>query len=155
MLFNKIINSKVGYLHLTANDNALLSISFTDSRRFIKENTNSIIEETVAQLNEYFEGKRKYFTIKLSPKGTNFQKQVWNELLNIPYGKTASYSDVAIAIGNPKAVRAIGNANNKNPIPIIIPCHRVIGKNGKLVGYAGGLDIKKALLKLETTESYK
>ena len=149
MLFNKIINSKVGYLHLIANDNALLSISFTNNKHFVKENTNYIIEETVTQLNEYFEGKRKYFTIKLSPKGTDFQKQVWNELLNIPYGKTASYSDIAIAIGNPKAVRAIGNANNKNPIPIIIPCHRIIGKNRKLIGYAGGLDIKKALLNLE------
>jgi len=149
LLFNKIINSKVGYLHLIANDNALLSISFTNNKHFVKENTNYIIEETVTQLNEYFEGKRKYFTIKLSPKGTDFQKQVWNELLNIPYGKTASYSDIAIAIGNPKAVRAIGNANNKNPIPIIIPCHRIIGKNRKLIGYAGGLDIKKALLNLE------
>ena len=155
MLFNKIINSKIGYLHLTANENTLLSISFIDNNIDIKENTNSIIEETITQLNEYFEGKRKEFTIELSLKGTDFQKQVWNELLNIAYGQTASYSDIAIAVGNPKAVRAIGNANNKNPIPIIIPCHRVIGKSGKLVGYAGGLDIKVALLKLETTLSYK
>ena len=149
MLFNKIINSKIGYLHITANKNALLSISFIDNNIEVKENTNSIIEEVIIQLNEYFEGMRKEFTVKLLPKGTDFQKQVWNELLNIPFGKTVSYSDVAIAIGNPKAVRAIGNANNKNPIPIIIPCHRVIGKSGKLVGYAGGLGIKEALLELE------
>jgi len=152
LLFSKIINSKLGYLLLTADNNALLSINFIDENTHIQENTNSIIEETITQLNEYFEGKRTKFAISLSPQGTNFQKQVWNELLNIPYGKTASYSDVAIAIGNPKAVRAIGNANNKNPIPIIIPCHRVIGKSGKLVGYAGGLGIKKTLLRLEMVD---
>ena len=150
MLFNKTINSRIGYLRITANENALLSISFIDNNIDVAENTNLIIEETITQLNEYFEGKRKTFSVKLSPKGTDFQKQVWNELLNIPFGKKASYSDVAIAIGNPKAVRAIGNANNKNPIPIIIPCHRVIGKSGKLVGYASGLDIKIALLETET-----
>ncbi len=155
MLFNKIISSKIGYLHLVANNNSLISIKFIDKYTDIDKNSNHIIDKTVTQLNEFFEGTRKEFTIKLSPQGTNFQNQVWRELLNIPYGETKSYSEIAIAIGNSKAVRAIGNANNKNPIPIIIPCHRVIGKSGKLVGYAGGLGIKEALLKLESNVSYK
>lgn len=149
MLFNKIIKSKIGYLLLTANNTALLSIKFIDECYSINEESNSIIKVTTLELNEYFEGKRTEFSVKLSPQGTEFQKKVWNQLLNIAYGKTASYSNIATAIGNPKASRAIGNANNKNPIPIIIPCHRVIGKSGKLVGYASGLNIKIKLLELE------
>ncbi|MDO5305693.1 MAG: methylated-DNA--[protein]-cysteine S-methyltransferase, partial [bacterium] len=93
--------------------------------------------------------KRTVFNLKLAPKGTPFQKKVWAELLKIPYGKTVSYQDIAVSIGNPDACRAVGMANNKNPIPIFIPCHRVIGKNGNLTGYAGGLDCKQALLEIE------
>ena len=108
-----------------------------------------VFNKAKEQLDEYFSGERKAFTIPLKTVGTVFQKQVWDALLQIPYGETRSYEDIAIQIGNPKACRAIGMANNRNNIGIIIPCHRVIGKNGSLVGYAGGLDKKIALLDLE------
>lgn len=108
-----------------------------------------IFLRTSQELNEYFCGNRKAFTVPLKTHGTAFQKQVWNALLQIPYGKTRSYEEIAIQIGNPKACRAIGMANNRNNIGIIIPCHRVIGKDGSLVGYAGGLDKKISLLELE------
>jgi methylated-DNA-[protein]-cysteine S-methyltransferase len=101
------------------------------------------------QLEEYFAGKRKQFQLNLQPKGTEFQRQVWKELLNVPYGETRSYLQIAEAIGKPTATRAVGAANGANPIPIIIPCHRVIGANGSLTGYGGGLDIKTKLLELE------
>jgi methylated-DNA-[protein]-cysteine S-methyltransferase len=101
------------------------------------------------QLTEYFDGRRQTFDIELELVGTSFQKLVWNELLNIPYGETRSYKEVAQAIGAPKAVRAVGGANNRNHIPIVIPCHRVIGSNGALVGYGGGLHIKEHLLTIE------
>lgn len=108
-----------------------------------------VINETIKQLTEYFEGKREDFNLPLAPEGTPFQKKVWKALQEIPYGETRSYQDIAVAVGNPKGCRAVGMANNRNPIPIIIPCHRVIGKNGKMVGYGGGLDKKMKLLKLE------
>ncbi len=102
-----------------------------------------------SQLDEYFQGKRKYFDIELAPVGTEFQKKVWDALTQIPYGEVCSYKDIATKIGNDKASRAVGMANNKNPITIIVPCHRVIGSSGKLVGYFGGLDMKTGLLDLE------
>lgn len=108
-----------------------------------------LIKATMEQLEEYFQGKRKDFDIPMEARGTEFQKSVWNQLLKVPYGETCSYGEIAKRIGNPKASRAIGMANNRNPISIIIPCHRVIGASGKLVGYGGGLDIKEKLLKLE------
>lgn len=108
-----------------------------------------VITEAFKQLTEYLDSQRTSFSIPVNPKGTTFQKKVWNELLKIPYGKTVSYKDIAIAVGNPKACRAVGMANNRNPVPIFIPCHRVIGKNGSLTGYAGGLDCKEFLLKIE------
>lgn len=107
------------------------------------------IKETFNQLYEYFEGKRKEFDIPLNPKGTDFQQTVWSELLNIPYGETRTYKDIATAIGDGKSTRAVGNANNKNPIPIIIPCHRVIGSDNKISGYVGGIKIKEKLLETE------
>ncbi len=106
-------------------------------------------DEVFGQVMEYFTGKRKVFTFKYTLHGTDFQKKVWNELLNIPYGETRSYKEIATAVGNEKASRAIGMANNKNPITIALPCHRVIGASGDLVGYAGGLEMKKYLLKME------
>ena len=109
----------------------------------------ALLVKAAAQLNEYFAGKRKSFDLPLAPDGTPFYKSVWNALIKIGYGKTASYKDVAAAVGNVKAVRAVGMANNRNPVPLIIPCHRVIGSDGKLVGYAGGLDVKKYLLDME------
>ncbi len=105
--------------------------------------------ETFSQLEEYFNKKRKEFSIPLNPDGTEFQKKVWNELLKVPYGKTISYEQLAERVGNLKSIRAVGKANGANPIPVIIPCHRVIGKNGSLVGYSAGLEIKKKLLNLE------
>ena len=109
-----------------------------------------LIKKAYNQLIEFLEGKRKVFDLPLEPKGTEFQKQVWQALQTIPYGETRSYKEIAVQIGNPKASRAIGMANNKNPIFIVIPCHRVIGANGKLVGYGGGLALKERLLKLES-----
>lgn len=110
---------------------------------------NNLTDMTFSQLKEYFEGKRKYFDIPLKIKGTPFQKKVWNALLEIPYGETRTYKQIAQNTGNEKACRAVGMANNKNPVAIIIPCHRVIGSNGRLTGYASGLEKKAALLELE------
>lgn len=108
-----------------------------------------IVHEAYVQLLEYLEGRRTSFSFPFSIKGTSFQEKVWLELLKIPYGSTASYKQIAERIGNPKACRAIGMANNKNPVSIVIPCHRVIGSSGALIGYGGGLDRKKRLLELE------
>ena len=141
-------NSIIGDIFISADENFLLSVKFVN-HNFIENKENKIIRQTIKQLDEYFRGKRKKFELPLNPKGTEFQKKVWLQLMNIPYGKTATYKDIATQIGDPKASRAVGNANNKNPIAIIIPCHRVIGSNNKLTGYAGGLDKKEKLLNLE------
>lgn len=115
-----------------------------------------LIKEAAIQLSQYLEGSRKEFNVKLCPKGTDFQKKVWQALRGIPYGETRSYKQIAEAVGNSKASRAVGMANHNNPIMCIIPCHRVIGANGRLVGYAGGLDLKQQLLDLENeTEGKK
>ena len=141
--------TEIGIIGIRESNKSITDIFFS------KVDTNDNIEETYLikecfkQLKEYFEGSRVKFDLPLEVKGTEFQKKVWNELLKIPYGETKSYKDIAIAIGNEKASRAIGMANNKNPIPIIIPCHRVIGSNGKLIGYAGGLNVKGKLLNIE------
>ncbi|MZQ75388.1 MAG: methylated-DNA--[protein]-cysteine S-methyltransferase [Peptoclostridium sp.] len=108
-----------------------------------------LLNEAAKQLVDYFAGKRKDFELPLSPEGTEFQKLVWEALRTIPYGETRTYKQIAEQIGNPKACRAVGMANNKNPISIIVPCHRVIGSNGRLVGYGGGIELKKKLLELE------
>ncbi|KPU42355.1 methylated-DNA--protein-cysteine methyltransferase, constitutive [Oxobacter pfennigii] len=108
-----------------------------------------ILKEANNQLQSYLKGQLKEFSLPLNPKGTEFMKKVWIALCEIPYGETASYKDIAEKIGSPKAARAVGLANNRNPIPIIIPCHRVIGKNGSLIGYGGGLELKKTLLSIE------
>lgn len=110
---------------------------------------SDLLYEAYVQLNEYFTGKRKVFDLPINLNGTSFQQKVWKELRNIPYGETKSYRDIASSIGNKKAVRAVGCANSKNPILIIVPCHRVINKNGKLGGFACGIDVKKFLLELE------
>lgn len=111
------------------------------------------LAEACRQLSEYFAGQRKRFELKLNPSGTEFQRQVLDELVKIPYGTTVSYSDIARRIGRPKAVRAVGAANGRNPIPVIIPCHRVIGAHGDLTGFGGGLPTKEALLRLELENS--
>lgn len=113
-----------------------------------KEN-NPVVQQTIKELEEYFAGNRKVFTVPLDLRGTEFQKKVWEALREIPYGETRSYKEIAEKIGNPKASRAVGMANHRNPIGIVVPCHRVVGANGKLTGYAGGIPMKQALLELE------
>ena len=141
--------TEIGIIGIRENNKSITDIFFSkvDTNDNIEE--IDLIKECFKQLKEYFEGNRMKFDLPLDARGTEFQKKVWNELLNIPYGETKSYKDIAVAIGNEKACRAIGMANNKNPIPIIIPCHRVIGSNGKLVGYAGGVNVKEKLLNIE------
>lgn len=145
-----IIQSPIGLLTLQLEDNKLEAIHFGEKEidNYTLSKTK-MTEQVILELEEYFEGKRKYFTINLSFKGTDFQKKVWKALNEIPYGETRTYKEVAKEIGHERACRAVGSANNKNPIPIIIPCHRVIGRDGKLAGYAGGLKIKEMLLQLE------
>ena len=140
--------SPLGTLYLTSNQDALLGVSFYPV--ISDEYTiHPVLEMAIEQLDAYFRGKLKHFTIPLALHGTTFQKLVWESLSAIPYGDVVCYQDIANAIGNPKAFRAVGMANNKNPISIIIPCHRVIGKQGSLVGYAGGLERKQWLLSHE------
>ncbi len=145
MLYQSKYNSPIGELYITADNYSLLSVLFSSKENAISSE-NNIIKNTKKQLDEYFSRRRKVFDLPLNPIGTEFQKSVWKELIKIPYGQTRTYKEIAIAIGNPNASRAVGNANNKNPIAIIIPCHRVIGSNGDLTGYAGGLDKKQLLL---------
>lgn len=147
-----IYNSPYGELKIGYEDNKIIFIKkdISSEANLIKVSKgNNLTDKVCRQLDEYFKGERKSFDFKYELRGTEFQKKVWNALINIPYGETCSYKDIAINIGNEKASRAVGMANNKNPITIVIPCHRVIGANGKLVGYFGGLDMKKGLLKLE------
>ena len=135
------LSTEIGDLMISASDDAVLSVEFVDEcETEIASNQNRITDLASAQLEEYFSGERKVFDLPLAPQGTDFQKMVWQELCSINYGTTASYLDIANAIGKPTASRAVGMANGKNPIAIIIPCHRIIGSNGKLTGYAGGLD---------------
>lgn len=142
------LNTVIGILKIEGNEDFITSVEFVDS--YGELNENEIVVEAKKQLQEYFQGNRKVFTVKTKPMfGTEFQQKVWNALKDIPYGQTVSYKYIAEKIGNPKGGRAVGGANNKNPIAIIVPCHRVIGSNGKLVGYAGGLHIKEYILKLE------
>jgi len=149
-------DSPVGLLEITADENAVMGLYFADANgKRGEENTNTVLKSCIIQLEEYFSGKRKVFDIKVNPEGTDFRKCVWNELLKIPYGETVSYGEIAERIGNPKSVRAVGLANGSNTISIIIPCHRVIGKNGNLVGYGGGLQNKRFLLELEQKYSKK
>jgi methylated-DNA-[protein]-cysteine S-methyltransferase len=152
----KIIESPVGKLKLVASDQGLVAILWEhDSPRRVRlsELTESeqhpVLVKTERQLGEYFAGKRKEFSVALDMRGTDFQKNVWEALLAIPFGETRSYGQLAKQLGNPKASRAVGAANGKNPVSIIVPCHRVIGSSGKLTGFAGGLDTKARLLQLE------
>lgn len=143
-------NSDIGKIGIAEDGGFITNIFFEKEEAVNFEiMETSLIKEAYNQIEEYLKGKRKSFNLPLSPSGTEFQQKVWNALKEIPYGETKSYKDIAIAVGNEKACRAVGMANNRNPISIIIPCHRVIGKNGKLVGYGGGLPIKEFLLKLE------
>lgn len=137
----------LGRLKIGYDGDVVISLCRTDATdEGVKTSLTDLVH---AQIMEYFAGKRRSFRFPYELRGTDFQKKVWHALCDIPYGETRTYKEIAIAVGNPKACRAVGMANNKNPIGIAVPCHRVIGANGKLVGYAGGLDMKEALLRLE------
>lgn len=145
------MDSPIGFLTLTGTSGALTSICFGNMGYAF--NPSELLLQVVSQLREYFDGKRQSFDVPMEPVGTEFQKKVWVALGEIPYGETRSYGEIARAVDSPRAARAVGLANNKNPIPILIPCHRVIGSDGTMVGYGGGLDTKKFLLELE--QKYK
>ena len=146
--FKKYFRSPVGILELTANDHGVTGLHFVQHAGKSTAQ-NSHLKQCVAELEEYFKGKRKDFTLNLVLKGTEFQTKVWDALLSIPYGETASYLDIAKKIGDKNATRAVGGANNKNPVAIIVPCHRVIAHDGSMGGFGGGLPNKEWLLNHE------
>jgi methylated-DNA-[protein]-cysteine S-methyltransferase len=154
------MDSPVGALKLVAHDQALVAVMWDneDHKRvrlaeLVEDRQHPMLHKVKQQLEEYFAGQRQQFDLPLDFQGTAFQQQVWQALLNIPYGETRSYKEIAVQLGNEKAVRAVGAANGKNPISIIAPCHRVIGSSGALVGFAGGLDKKQILLSLEQNKA--
>ncbi|MGH8273263.1 MAG: methylated-DNA--[protein]-cysteine S-methyltransferase [Gammaproteobacteria bacterium] len=154
MMYYTQMESPVGQLTLTADEKALTGIYFEGEQVPSEDGWESrpshpVLKAARRQLEEYFAGERKTFDLPLAPKGTAFQRQVWKALERIPYGETQSYGEIARKIKNPKAVRAVGAANGANPIPIVVPCHRVIGADGTLTGYGGGLPRKQKLLALE------
>ncbi|MDO4443378.1 MAG: methylated-DNA--[protein]-cysteine S-methyltransferase [Slackia sp.] len=138
-----------GRLSIAASDRGITRIAFGDVPLDMPCRPSAITNAAATQLQEYFAGKRKTFDVPVDLQGTPFQLEVWNSLCTIPYGQTRTYADIAAQIDRPKAFRAVGMANNKNPVPIIVPCHRVIGAGGKLIGYAAGIKVKRYLLELE------
>ena len=154
MILCRRIDSPVGPLMLAADDAGLRHIEFRDNRHPADRSDwhggdSPVLQAAEAQLREYFAGERRAFDLPLAPRGTPFQLQVWQALAGIPYGSTVSYAQLAQAVGNPEAMRAVGAANGRNPLPIVLPCHRVIGADGALVGFGGGLPVKQQLLRLE------
>ena len=155
MIFYQHIDSPVGPLLLAASDAGLHAIEFAENRHPVKrsedwhQGAHPSLTEAHRQLDEYFAGTRRVFDLPLSPQGTDFQREVWNTLASIPYGQTISYAQLAQRIGKPSAMRAVGAANGRNPLPIVLPCHRVIGSNAALTGYGGGLQRKRWLLEHE------
>ncbi len=145
-----IINSPLGYTKIIGDIDGIYSVTVLNSEEKTTDIIPEVLEDCVIQLKEYFAGERQQFSLKLNPKGTDFQKQVWRALEQIPYGKTMSYLELSKQLGDIKAIRAVANANGKNPIWIIVPCHRVIGTDGSLTGYAGGLHRKQWLLNHES-----
>ncbi|PAT43018.1 methylated-DNA--[protein]-cysteine S-methyltransferase [Vandammella animalimorsus] len=154
-IFHQSIDSPVGRLLIAASDEGLHAIEFPQGRHPPKrdarwrQGAHPLLTEAARQLGEYFAGQRRAFDLPLAPQGTDFQQRVWQALRAIPYGQTRSYAQLAAAIGQPKAMRAVGAANGRNPLSIVVPCHRVIGANGSLVGFGGGLPVKTFLLRLE------
>lgn len=150
MKYIKKMNTKIGMITIIEEENQIVAIEINKKieEEGIEKDT-PLLKETEKQLMEYLEGKRKKFNVPLNPKGTEFMKAVWTALQDIPYGEVRTYKQIAERVGNPKASRAVGMANHRNPIPIMIPCHRVIGSNGKLVGYALGMEKKAYLLEWE------
>ena len=154
MIYN-IQQSPVGNILVAGNDEGIGFLSFLDGKNPLSpsecwQRDSEAFKSVFDQIRAYFAGELKVFNLPLAPQGTQFQQKVWQALIRIPYGETVSYQEIAWMINNPKAMRAVGGANGANPIALIIPCHRVIGKNGKLVGYGSGLEIKSFLLDLET-----
>lgn len=151
MIATAFIETPLGIASITGDEEGISEISITNNTEEKYSNTiPETLKEAVIQLQDYFDGKRDHFNIKLNPSGTDFQKKVWKELSNIPFGKTVTYLDIAKKLGDPKCIRAAASANGKNPLWIVIPCHRVIGSDGSLTGYAGGLWRKKWLLDHES-----
>lgn len=146
-----VITTPIGNIKIEEQDEKITGISYTEERPSYAD--THVLKEAQKQLNEYFEGRRKIFNLPLNPAGTEFQHKVWSALKEIPYGGIRTYKQIAEQIGNPSACRAVGMANHKNPIMIVVPCHRVIGSNGALTGYASGIDIKEKLLDLEKLNS--
>ncbi len=147
MKYAVITDSPIGALTLVQEGDALVEMRFGAAT--VERSDTPLLCQAIAELNEYFAGRRRSFTIPLRPKGTPFQMRCWDALCEIPYGQTRTYAQQAAFIGNPKACRAVGMGNHRNPLPVFIPCHRVIGSNGTLTGYAGGLGIKEKLLQIE------
>jgi methylated-DNA-[protein]-cysteine S-methyltransferase len=143
--FCETIESPLGLIEIEAGESAVTAVRFV-ALRSDAPRTNAVARRAARQLKEYFAGQRREFQLQLAPLGTEFQKSVWSQLLRVPFGTTASYRDIAAAIGNPKATRAVGAANGRNPIAIVVPCHRIIGSNGHLTGYGSGLWRKEWLL---------
>jgi methylated-DNA-[protein]-cysteine S-methyltransferase len=143
------IDTPVGRLRLVSDGEKLAAIELAPGEGDAAASGDPVLGECARQLQEYFAGQRRNFELPLRPRGTTFQHSVWQALADIPYGELRSYRDIAKALGKPKAVRAVGAANGRNPLPIVVPCHRVIGSDGSLTGFAGGLDMKRQLLELE------
>lgn len=144
---SQFLQSPLGWLHVQANAKGISKVDFVDRKS--EPSPNSLTKACVSQLEDYFDGRLEEFDLPLAPQGTDFQQKVWVELQSIPFGTTISYLDLALKLGDEKLTRAVGTANGRNPIAIIIPCHRVIGNDGSLIGYAGGLDKKEKLLRHE------
>ena len=149
MLHYAYMNTPVGVLTIAEEGGFITNIAFGERNFDGIMGENAVISQAKAQLEEYFAGARREFDLPLDMRGTDFQKRVWSALLTVPYGRTAIYKDIAIKAGSPKGARAVGMANNKNPIVIVVPCHRIVGADGSLVGFAGGIDTKRFLLELE------
>lgn len=150
MTFYKLyFKSPIGVIEIKTDETSLLSVAIVEKKQLSSKVVPFVVIESYKQLNEYFEGKRRKFDLRIDLEGTEFQKNVWKELMNIPFGQIDTYKGIAEKIGNAKASRAIGNANNKNKLLIVVPCHRVISSNGNLNGYRGGIENKKWLLNHE------
>jgi len=151
------MDSPVGVLEIITSDIGVVAILWPDDNRWAYDaddgDGNDVSQQVVSELQEFFDRKRTQFSVPLDLRGTDFQRMVWDSLVQIPFGNTISYAEQAERLGRPSAVRAVASANGKNPVSIIVPCHRVIGSNGKLTGYAGGLDAKRLLLSLENVDN--
>ena len=152
-VFYSYLQSPIGLVEISGTTSFVTSVNFVTKKIIESESIPSVLEQCKIELEEYFSGKRKNFSVNISYEGTEFQKKIWSQLLQIKYGETVSYLHISKQIGDGKAVRAVGHANGKNPIAIIIPCHRVVGADGKLTGYAGGIWRKQWLLELESNIS--